>query len=60
VTADRYLDLRARALTRDLFLDEEARNVDLREGPTASSSPCVISCASDGGASCGRAVTDHR
>lgn len=29
--AARYLDLLARALTRDLFLDEEVRNVDLRE-----------------------------
>ena len=31
--ADRYLDLLARALTRDLFLDEEVRNADLREWP---------------------------
>lgn len=31
--ADRYLDLLGRALTRDLFLDEEVRNVDLREWP---------------------------
>src|SRR5918996_3041473 len=31
--ADLYLDLLARALTRDLFLDEEVRNVDLREWP---------------------------
>jgi O-methyltransferase len=31
--ADRYLDLLARALTRDLFLDEEVRNVDLRQWP---------------------------
>ena len=30
---DRYLDLMARCLTRDLFLDEEVRNVDLREWP---------------------------
>ena len=33
MTAERYLDLLARALTRDLFLDEEVRNVDLREWP---------------------------
>ena len=31
--ADLYLDLLARALTRDLFLDEEVRNVDLRDWP---------------------------
>jgi hypothetical protein len=31
--ADRYLDLLARCLTRDLFLDEEVRNVDLRAWP---------------------------
>lgn len=31
--ADLYLDLLARCLTRDLFLDEEVRNVDLREWP---------------------------
>jgi O-methyltransferase len=31
--ADLYLDLLARALTRDLFLDEEVRNVDLRQWP---------------------------
>lgn len=31
--AARYLDLLARALTRDLFLDEEVRNVDLRRWP---------------------------
>jgi O-methyltransferase len=31
--AARYLDLLARCLTRDLFLDEEVRNVDLRESP---------------------------
>jgi O-methyltransferase len=31
--ADLYLDLFARALTRDLFLDEEVRNVDLRDWP---------------------------
>jgi hypothetical protein len=30
---DLYLDLLARCLTRDLFLDEEVRNVDLREWP---------------------------
>lgn len=30
---DLYLDLLARALTRDLFLDEEVRNVDLRDWP---------------------------
>jgi O-methyltransferase len=29
----RYLDLLARCLTRDLFLDEEVRNVDLRTWP---------------------------
>ena len=28
-----YLDLLARCLTRDLFLDEEVRNVDLRDWP---------------------------
>ncbi|MBA2281469.1 MAG: hypothetical protein H0W25_09585 [Acidimicrobiia bacterium] len=31
--ADRYLDLLARALTRELFLEKEVRNVDLREWP---------------------------
>ena len=31
--AARYLDLLARCLTRDLFLDEEVRNVDLRQWP---------------------------
>src|SRR5262245_62293664 len=31
--ADLYLDLLARCLTRDLFLDEEVRNVDLRTWP---------------------------
>jgi O-methyltransferase len=31
--ADLYLDLLARCLTRDLFLDEEVRNVDLRQWP---------------------------
>jgi hypothetical protein len=31
--AARYLDLLAGCLTRDLFLDEEVRNVDLREWP---------------------------
>jgi hypothetical protein len=31
--AARYLDLLARCLTRDLFLDEEVRNVDLRTWP---------------------------
>jgi hypothetical protein len=31
--AARYLDLIARCLTRDLFLDEEVRNVDLRTWP---------------------------
>lgn len=31
--AARYLDLLARALTRDLFLEEEVRNVDLRTWP---------------------------
>jgi O-methyltransferase len=31
--AARYLDLLARCLTRDLFLDEEVRNVDLSESP---------------------------
>jgi O-methyltransferase len=31
--ADLYLDLLARCLTRDLFLDEEVRNVDLRDWP---------------------------
>ncbi len=31
--AARYLDLLARCLTRDLFLDEEVRNVDLRGWP---------------------------
>ena len=31
--ATRYLDLLARCLTRDLFLDEEVRNVDLRTWP---------------------------
>ena len=31
--AARYLDLLARCLTRDLFLDEEVRNVDLRDTP---------------------------
>jgi O-methyltransferase len=31
--ARRYLDLLAGCLTRDLFLDEEVRNVDLREWP---------------------------
>ena len=31
--AVRYLDLLARCLTRDLFLDEEVRNVDLRTWP---------------------------
>jgi len=31
--AARYLDLLARCLTRDLFLDEEVRNVDLRRWP---------------------------
>jgi hypothetical protein len=30
---DLYLDLLARCLTRDLFLDEEVRNVDLRQWP---------------------------
>jgi len=30
---DLYLDLMARCLTRELFLDEEVRNVDLREWP---------------------------
>jgi O-methyltransferase len=33
--AARYLDLLAGCLTRDLFLDEEVRNVDLREWPGA-------------------------
>jgi len=28
-----YLDLLARCLTRELFLDEEVRNVDLRQWP---------------------------
>lgn len=31
--AERYLDLLAGCLTRDLFLDEEVRNVDLRQWP---------------------------
>jgi hypothetical protein len=31
--ADLYLDLLARCLTRELFLDEEVRNVDLRSWP---------------------------
>ncbi|HEY1118671.1 MAG TPA: TylF/MycF/NovP-related O-methyltransferase, partial [Acidimicrobiales bacterium] len=31
--AARYLDLLARALTRDLFLEEEVKNVDLRTWP---------------------------
>ena len=31
--AARYLDLLARCLTRELFLDEEVRNVDLQEWP---------------------------
>jgi hypothetical protein len=31
--ADLYLDLLAGCLTRDLFLDEEVRNVDLRDWP---------------------------
>ena len=31
--ADLYLDLLARCLTRDLYLDEEVRNVDLRTWP---------------------------
>src|SRR5262245_15077938 len=31
--ADLYLDLLARCLTRELFLDEEVRNVDLRQWP---------------------------
>ena len=31
--ADLYLDLLAGCLTRDLFLDEEVRNVDLRTWP---------------------------
>ena len=31
--AARYLDLLARCLTRDLLLDEEVRNVDLRQWP---------------------------
>jgi len=30
---DLYLDLMARCLTRELFLDEEVRNIDLREWP---------------------------
>jgi O-methyltransferase len=32
-SADLYLDLLARCLTRELFLDEEVRNVDLRQWP---------------------------
>lgn len=32
-SADLYLDLLARCLTRDLFLDEEVRNVNLRHWP---------------------------
>lgn len=31
--AVRYLELLARCLTRELFLDEEVRNVDLRDWP---------------------------
>jgi O-methyltransferase len=31
--ADLYLDMLARCLTRDLFLDEEVRNVNLRDWP---------------------------
>jgi hypothetical protein len=31
--ADLYLDLLAGCLTRELFLDEEVRNVDLRQWP---------------------------
>lgn len=33
MTAERYLDLLARALTRDLCLAEAVRTVDLREWP---------------------------
>jgi hypothetical protein len=33
VAASRYLELVARCLTRDLFLEEEVRNVDLRHWP---------------------------
>jgi hypothetical protein len=33
VAASRYLELLARCLTRDLFLEEEVRNVDLRRWP---------------------------
>lgn len=33
VAAERYLDLLAGCLTRELFLDEEVRNVDLRQWP---------------------------
>jgi hypothetical protein len=32
-SADLYLDLLARCLTRDLYLDEETRDVDLRQWP---------------------------
>jgi O-methyltransferase len=37
--AARYLDLLAGCLTRDLFLDEEVRNVDLREWPLPAPDP---------------------
>ncbi|MEY2404850.1 MAG: hypothetical protein QOD38_2401, partial [Acidimicrobiaceae bacterium] len=33
MTATRYLDLLAACLTRELFLDQEVRDVDLREWP---------------------------
>ena len=49
--ADRYLDLLARALDRDLFLDEEVRNVDLRQWPGANLTGCATSLASSAGAS---------
>ena len=59
--ADLYLDLLARCLTRDLFLDEEVRNVDLRDlARRRARGAAGRCCGSSGGAWCGRGPTGRR